>query len=95
MSRYIFTGNEPGLSITVGWDQSLETYFIQVWGGGEPEAGNLRLWVGSLRGEVSNIDSVTSLLEPYAKIPPELLTQLRNDFEERTPPTALQRLLGK
>ena len=47
MSRYTFTGNRSQLRIVVGWDRPLQTYFAQVWDGGELEAGNLLLWAGA------------------------------------------------
>ena len=31
MSRYTFNGGEPRHKVVVGWDNPLETFFLQVW----------------------------------------------------------------
>lgn len=95
MSRYTFPGNTPGLVIVAGWDNPLETYFAQVWDGGEPEAGDLLLWLGGERGEVVTISALVDHLAPYAEIPEETLTSLRDDWNYRGPAMPLLRLFAK
>jgi hypothetical protein len=95
MSRYTFEGRRPGLSIVVGWDNPLKTYFAQVWDGGALEKGNLKLWVGAGEDKVPTPEALAELVEPYGDIPAEILLQLGADFEPGTVPTPLQRLLLK
>ena len=95
MSRYTFEGNRPELSIVVGWDNPLKTYFAQVWDGGGPGQGELRLWVGAGRDRVPTAEALAELVAPYGDIPADVLEQLEEDYELRTGPTPLQRLLPK
>ena len=95
MSRYTFEGNRPALSIVVGWDNPLKTYFAQVWDGGGPEKGDLKLWVGAGADKVPTPEALAELVAPYGDIPAEILAQLEEDQEERRAPTPLQWLLSK
>jgi len=95
MSRYTIEGNRPALSIVVGWDNPLKTYFAQVWDGGGPGEGNLRLWVGAGRDRVPTAEALAELVAPYGEIPAGVLAQLEEDYELRAEPTPLQRLLSK
>jgi hypothetical protein len=90
MSRYTFAGHRPELSIVVGWDNPLRTYFAQVWEGGGPPKGELRLWVGIGLDRVLTVETLAGLLAPYGDIPRRVVSQLEDDQERST----LQRLLG-
>lgn len=80
MSRHEFTGNRPNLQIVVGWDRPLDTYFAQVWDGGELEEGNLLLWLGADLERVE-IDDLAAELAPFGGIPAQVLDQLREEEE--------------
>ena len=95
MSRYTFEGNRPALSIVVGWDNPLKTYFAQVWDGGGLEKGDLKLWVGAGADKVPTPEALAELVAPYGDIPAEVLAQLEEDYEVRRAPTLLQSLLSK
>lgn len=95
MSRYTFEGNRPEFSIVVGWDNPLESYFAQVWDGGELEKGNLRLWAGAGPERVTTVATLAMLVAPYGQIPAEILAQLAEEYGQRVGPTILQRLYSK
>jgi len=95
VSRYTFEGNRPALSIVVGWDNPLKTYFAQVWDGGGQEKGDLKLWVGAGADKVPTPEALAELVAPYGDIPAEVLAQLEEDYEVRRAPTLLQSLLSK
>src|SRR5688572_29195718 len=88
MSHYVFKTimNE----IVVGWDNPIETFFVQVWDESS-EADDPVLWVGAKPQEVATVEALAALLQPYGEIPDELLMQLREDFAAREPPTEWQR----
>jgi hypothetical protein len=87
MSRYTFTGHRPALSIVVGWDKPLRTYFAQVWEGGGPPAGELRLWVGAGLDRVLTVETLAGLLAPYGDIPKRLVSRLEDDQDRSHEPT--------
>jgi hypothetical protein len=95
MSRYTFEGNRPALSIIVGWDNPLTSFFAQVWDAGEPENRDLKLWVGAGPERVTTVAALAMLLAPYGEIPSEILAQLAEDYGLRTEPTPLQRQFPK
>jgi hypothetical protein len=57
--------------------------------------GDLKLWVGAGADRVATAEALGKLLAPYGDIPAEVLAQLEEDYELRTVPTPLQRLLSK
>jgi hypothetical protein len=93
MSRYTFEGNRAELTIVVGWDNPLGSYFAQVWDGGGHEERDLRLWVGAGPDLVSTTAALAALVAPYGEIPSEILAKLENDYGGRAEPTPLQRRL--
>jgi hypothetical protein len=107
MPQYTFRGKEEYIGIVVGWDNPLETFFVQVWDersrsqlelDDEEEVydeGVLCLWAGTWQGEIPDLDSLVQLVEPHGQIPDEILERLRMDFESRRPPAPLQRYVGK
>ena len=95
MSRYTIGGNRPELSIVVGWDSPLKSYFAQVWDGGSPGSGELRLWAGAGPDRIPTPEALAELVAPYGDIPAEVLEQLEEDYEGRMPLTDLQRLLAQ
>lgn len=93
MSRYTIGGNRPEISIVVGWDNPLMTYFAQVWDGGSPGSGELRLWAGAGLDRIPTPEALAELVAPYGDIPAEVLEQLEGDYQPCVPPTPLRRLL--
>lgn len=98
MARYQFTTKE--LTVIVGWDNPLQTFFAQVWKG-EPESAAINhpfpgigphplLWLGTTRDDVPTVKDLAAGLKPHAEIPPDIVGRLREDFANRRPPTTAQ-----
>ena len=90
-----FEGNRPELSIVVGWDNPLGSFFAQVSGRGEPEDRDLKLWVGAGPGRVPTPEDLAALVGPYGEIPAEILAGLEEDYARRAEPTPLQKRLPR
>lgn len=95
MSRYTFAGNKPELVVVAGWDNQLETYFAQVWDGGEPEGGGLLLWLGGERREVPTVCALEAHLASYGEIPREIYPELLEDGLSLRPATTIKDLLRR
>src|SRR5690349_22287849 len=67
MSRYTFEGNRPELSIVIGWDNPLASFFAQVWDAGEPEDRDLKLWAGAGPERVTTVEALAALVAPYGE----------------------------
>lgn len=88
MSQYSFRA--VGHEIVVGWDNPLETFFVQVWDESS-DADDPVLWVGTTPEAVATVEALSALVRPYGEISDELLKKLREDFALREPPTEWQR----
>ena len=95
MSRYTFEGSRTGLTIVVGWDNPLRTFFAQVWEGSGPPAGNLLLWVGIRPDVVHTVEALAERVSTFGDIPEEIALHLEDDYERRVEPSALQQLLAR
>ena len=91
MSRYTVGGNRPELSIVVGWDKPLRSYFAQVWDGGSPGTGGLRLWIRAGPDRVSTPEERAELVAPYGDIPEDVSEHLDDEYDAAT----LRRLLTR
>jgi hypothetical protein len=91
MSRYTIGGNTPELSIVLGWDNPLRSYFAQVWDGGSPGSGELKLWAGAGADRISTPEALAALVAPYGDIPATVLEQLEEDQDAE----AIRRLLAR
>ena len=88
MSQYSFRA--AGHEIIVGWDNPLETFFVQVWDESS-DADDPVLWAGTKPKEVASVEALAALVRPYGEISDRLLMQLREDFARREPLTGWQR----
>ena len=95
MSRYTFEGNTTGLTVVVGWDNPLRTFFAQVWEGSGPPAGTLLLWVGIGPDVVLTVEALAERVAPFGDIPEAIVERLEDDYERRVEPSALQQLLAR
>ena len=87
MSHYSFRVDRRG--IVVGWDNPLQTFFVQVWENSDED--DPVLWVGTWPEEVTSVEALAEVMRPYGEIPAEVLAQLHTDFDGRKPQTAWQR----
>lgn len=82
-SRYKVQGRKPSVTVIVGWDRPLHTFYAQVWdvpeGVKHHERGELVLWAGTSWDEVHSVDDLAELLKDAAVLPEELLLRLERD----------------
>jgi hypothetical protein len=75
-SRYRLKGFSPSVTVVLGWDAPLSTYFVQVWdvpaGASHHEDGKLLLWLGCSLGELRSPADVARAISRYAALPVEL-----------------------
>ncbi len=99
MSRYDIPATEPHLSIIVGWDRPLSTFFAQVVNSAKPEdaEGRILLWIGTFARECPTPDDLVAPLACFASVPAATLAALRADrvADLDRGPTPLQRRLGR
>ncbi len=73
----------PSMTVAVGWDASLGTFFAQVlrarvdFSGGSDDRLIVRL--GTRPGEIPAPEHLVEPLKPYAVITPEIIALLRSD----------------
>ncbi len=82
-SRYRLAGRRKSVTVVLGWDNPLSTFYAQVWdvpdGVTDIEAGRLLLWAGCSLDEVDRVEYLAELLRPYACLPDTLLERLERD----------------
>jgi hypothetical protein len=92
MSRYSFPAQDPGLTVIVGWDNPLTTFFAQAFDPSvEDEAEADLLWIGTAPREIPTVAALQAQLTGWATIPPAIVACLTRDQQAATPPTPLQR----
>jgi hypothetical protein len=92
MSRYSIPAQQPGLTVTVGWDNPLCTLFAQVFDPSiEEDADACLLWIGTAPEAIPTVAALQAQLAGWATIPPDIVDRLLRDQHAATPPTPLQR----
>jgi hypothetical protein len=92
MSRYRITAQNPALTVIVGWDNPLQTFFAQAFEPSvEDEAEADLLWIGTAFQEIPTVAALQAQLTGWATLPPAIVTRLTGDQQAATPPTPLQR----
>ena len=99
MSRYDIPAVQPHLSVAVGWDRPLSTFFAQVVDTAKAEdaRGRILLWIGTAARECPTPDDLVAPLARFATVPAAILAALRADrvADLDRGPTPLQRRLGR
>jgi hypothetical protein len=92
MSRYIISGYDAQVLVTVGFDPPLQTFFLQVddYRKGDQE-DHCVCWRGTVPGELPTVAALEEVVRPYATLEEEVRAQLQQDYDHREPPTPLQR----
>lgn len=69
------------LSIAIGWDAPLNTYFAMVLREGDDVDDEHRdlLWIGTRYGEIAHPDAAIEALRPYAMIRDDLAAEITAD----------------
>jgi hypothetical protein len=92
MSRYNIPSQNPALTIIIGWDNPLQTFFAQAFDPSvEDEAEVDLLWIGTTAQEIPTVAALQTQLTGWATIPPAIVDRLTRDQQAATPPTPLQR----
>jgi len=95
MSRRHVAARTPGLTVTVGWDNPLATFFAQITRQQDPDHTRdpVVFWIGGIAGEVRRAEDLVVPLAPYADLTPDDIAQLRADRAAHADrgPTSLQR----
>jgi len=92
MSRYSIPAQQPGLTVTVGWDNPLCTFFAQVFDPSiEEDADACLLWIGTAPGAIPTVAALQAQPTSWATIPPDIVDCLVREQQAATPPTPLQR----
>lgn len=96
MSRYGLAGVDPNHSIAVGWDNPLQTFFAHVEDRTKDEDESIVFMCGVRpHDDVLTVEVLQNRLREYAVIPDNVKTQLQRDFDNRTEPSALQKMAKK
>ena len=82
MSRYELPAKNAKHTVTVGWDQPLETYFVHVvlTECDDEEAATV-FWRGTNFGEIADIDTLCRVVAQYADIDDETQNKLYADAD--------------
>ncbi len=92
MSRYYTTSNDPNHEVYVGWDNPLESFFVQVIDPREDEEHEIVFWAGATPDKsIKTLAELLMTVAPWGGLPAEILRSLDADYENRRPPTAFQR----
>ena len=92
MSRYRVPAQDPGLTVIVGWDNPLETFFAQIFDPSIAEDTEAcRLWIGTTPAAIPTVAALQAELAGWATLSADLMARLTGDQQAATPPTALQR----
>lgn len=80
MSRHEIPAKQPGLTVVVGWDNPMTTFFAQVEDeSAGDDADPIVLWLGGSRREVLRPEDLVLPLAPFADLTGAHLDQLRAD----------------
>lgn len=93
MSQHPLPPLQPGLVITVGWDNPMQTFFAQVLREtDDDDADPTVLWCGSTTHEINDPEGMRKSLAPYAVLTDDMIGQLHADRTRHAGqgPTALQ-----
>ncbi len=94
MSRHDIPALHPGLTVTVGWDNPLQTFFTQVSRDNPPDdEHSVLFWIGGEWQAVIYPQDLIIPLAPYAILTDDMIDLLRADRAANLDrgPTALQR----
>ena len=92
MSRYHFPAQDPRLTVVVGWDNPLATFFAQVCDPSiEDEDEACVLWLGTAPQAIPTVAALQTQLAGWATLPAALVARLTREQQAATPPTSLQR----
>lgn len=82
MSRYEIPSRFPHLTVAVGWDDALQTFYAQVDDTTLPaEADQCIVWLGMTFQAIPRLEALDHLLQVTARIPGPVYDQLFVDWQ--------------
>ena len=96
MSRHEIPALDQSLSVVIGWDNPLQTFFAQVArSAAADDDDHMLLWVGTEPREVITVEDLARHLAAFADLSDETAAQLRADRAAKLgqAPTAIQQEL--
>lgn len=93
MSRYRIIGHRAEHEVVVGWDNPLQTYFVQVFPPepADPDEDERPLaWLGGFPDELPTLEALMKVLKPYAALTQETMQQLSRDKRDAPPLSEIQ-----
>jgi hypothetical protein len=82
ITYYHFRGKEAHHRIVVGWHDSLETFYAQVWDIHSTDLWSF-FWAGAGRGEVGTLEELFAHVAPFGEIPDGTMRRLSDDHGRR------------
>jgi hypothetical protein len=82
MSRFEFTGGQPGMRVVVGWNYHLNTHYAEVWDDTDEENYPVSRF-GVRREGLDTVEDLAEVVRPYAEIPGDILGLLTEDEGDR------------
>lgn len=99
MSRYYIPADSAKYTVVLGFDNPLQTYFVQVTDTEKEQNDEddcIVFWEGCHPSEITDIETLESKVKTYLKdIPAHIKTRLKKEYEERTEPSELQKMATK
>jgi len=96
MSRCTITALDPALTVAIGWDNPLSTFFAIVTDERcDDDENRVLLWIGTDTAEIPRAEDLVAPLAPCAVVTADHIASLRSDRARALDrgPTALQRQL--
>ena len=91
MSRYSVPAQDPNVTVIVGWDNPLTTFFAQAFDSAiEEDAEACILWIGTAPQAIPTVAALQTHLAGWATLPADIVDRLTRDQQAATPPTPLQ-----
>jgi hypothetical protein len=93
MPRYNVKSNDPNITVSIGWDAPMQTFFAQVERinpDDEDDEPEMLVWEGTKPSQHKHLGFILPKLEPYCIVPEDMLRQLAADQQNSTQPSSLQ-----
>ena len=92
LARSLSSAQDPRLTVVVGWDNPLATFFVEVFDPSiDDEDEAYILWIGTAPQAIPTVAALQAQLTGWATIPDAIVGRLTRDQQAATLPTPLQR----
>ena len=98
MSRHRIPALSDKHYAIVGWDNPLQSFFAQIWDKAKDEADDddavvFRVGLEPGQPDILDVDKLQVMICDYAIIPDNVKAVLRHEFENRTQPYPMQKMV--